>query len=134
MGKTGTKAATSSARRGTADENDVGLQLKLNGKPYKELVKIAHPRSFAIRKPLLSRFKVDRYYWLCLSRCTLGRGRVACAASLVGQHESRKSAKHAAQVGSEINGVCVARTNKRHVRPATGRCAYWCEGFCTYYH
>ena len=58
MGKTGTKAATSSARRGTADENDVGLQLKLNGKPYKELVKIAHPRSFAIRKPLLSRFKV----------------------------------------------------------------------------
>ena len=33
-----------------------------------------------------------------------------------------------------INGVCVARTTKRHVRRATRRCAYWSEGFCTYYH
>ena len=28
---------------GNADENDVGLQLQRNGKPYKELIKIAHP-------------------------------------------------------------------------------------------
>ena len=28
---------------GTTDENDVGLQLKRNGKPHKELVKIAQP-------------------------------------------------------------------------------------------
>jgi hypothetical protein len=33
-----------------------------------------------------------------------------------------------------INGVCVARTTTRHVRRAARRCAYWSEGFCTYYH
>ena len=34
---------------GTTDENDVELQLKRNGKPHKELVKIARPPIVAVR-------------------------------------------------------------------------------------
>ena len=32
-----------------------------------------------------------------------------------------------------INGVCVARTTKRHVRRAIRRCARWNAGVCVWY-
>jgi putative N-acetylmannosamine-6-phosphate epimerase len=33
-----------------------------------------------------------------------------------------------------INGVCVARTTKRHVRRETRRCARWSGGACVRYY
>ena len=33
-----------------------------------------------------------------------------------------------------INGVCVARTTRRHVRRAVRRCTAYSEGFCVYHH
>ena len=33
-----------------------------------------------------------------------------------------------------INGVCVARTTKRHVRRAVCRCARWNGGVCVRYY
>jgi len=56
----------------------VGLQLQRNGKPYKELVKIAHPRSFAVRtlpQPATERCVmsyVDVFYWGLLLVAFLG--------------------------------------------------------------
>jgi len=50
--KTGTKQPHLRLDGGTTDENDVGLQLQRNGKPYKELVKIAHPLIIHRRNPL----------------------------------------------------------------------------------
>jgi hypothetical protein len=33
-----------------------------------------------------------------------------------------------------VNGVCVARTTKRHVRRAVRRCARWHGGVCVRYY
>jgi hypothetical protein len=33
-----------------------------------------------------------------------------------------------------INGVCVARTTKRHVRREVRRCARWHGGVCAHYY